>query len=495
MYGDFVWWQGVVEDRVDPLMLGRCRVRILGYHTDNKQEIPTNTLPWAYPTQPITSAAISGVGTTPFGPVEGTWVFGFFRDGKNAQEPIMFGTFGGIPEAGANPTLGFNDPNGRYPLLTNLNQPDTNKLARGHGDPIVNDVNGEDAPSLIRKREARNKDVPIGIAGTMWDYEVNKGTIQNTDGDGDAALYIEGPWNEPNPRYGGVADSATTYLDSVKMTSQYPLNHVRMGESGHVEEWDDTPSAERLHKFHTSGTFEEIQPDGTKVTKIVSNEYEITLGYKNVVIDGYCNVTIKGDCRMLYLGDLVQEVYGDYHLNVHKDMRTKISGNEAREVLADRKIVINGEDDLSVGKNQIINIADDLTYTVGGNLKETVKKNVNEIYGDGTEPGDHSVQCAGKYSYRSIDSMTLTAFQDFRISCDTDMFINVTKNYKMIVNETSNIRVDGTGTEKITGALQETYESTQTTNVTGAIVITSGSTIDVTGGGDITMTAPNIKLN
>ena len=37
MYGDFVWWQGVVEDRNDPLKLGRCRVRILGYHTDNKE--------------------------------------------------------------------------------------------------------------------------------------------------------------------------------------------------------------------------------------------------------------------------------------------------------------------------------------------------------------------------------------------------------------------------------------------------------------------------
>ena len=46
MYGDFVWWQGVVEDRNDPLKLGRCRVRILGYHTDNKQDIPTATLPW-----------------------------------------------------------------------------------------------------------------------------------------------------------------------------------------------------------------------------------------------------------------------------------------------------------------------------------------------------------------------------------------------------------------------------------------------------------------
>ena len=34
IYGEFVWWQGVVEDRDDPLKLGRCRVRIVGYHTD-----------------------------------------------------------------------------------------------------------------------------------------------------------------------------------------------------------------------------------------------------------------------------------------------------------------------------------------------------------------------------------------------------------------------------------------------------------------------------
>jgi len=485
MFGEFVWWQGVVEDRIDPLKLGRCRVRILGYHTDNKVDgvgIPTADLPWATPSQPITSAAMNGIGTTPMGPVEGTWVFGFFRDGKNAQEPVITGTFGGIPEEGANPSLGFNDPDGKYPLQTNLNEPDTNRLARGSGDPVVNDVNGEDAPSLIQKRKARNMEVPIGVAGHLWDYDKNEGTIKHTDDTGDAELYTKVPWNEPNPRYGGVETSATKYLDSVKMTSQYPLNHVRMGESGHVEEWDDTPSAERLHKFHTSGTFEEIQPDGTKVTKIVGNEYEITLGYKNVVIDGYCNVTIKGDCRMLYLGDLVQEVYGDYHLNVHKDMRTKISGNEAREVLADRKIVINGEDDLFVGKNQIINIADNKTIIVGGNQKETIKKNVEEIYGEGATPGDHTATCAGKYSYRSINSTSLTSFGDFRISCDTNMFINVTQNYKMIVNETSNIRVDGTGTEEIKGNLQESYRGTQTTNVTGKITITSGPEIDMDAG-------------
>ena len=84
MYGEFIWWTGVVEDRIDPLKLGRCRVRILGYHSDKKDvdHIPTNTLPWATPSQPITSAAMNGIGSTPTGPVEGTWVFGFFRDGK-----------------------------------------------------------------------------------------------------------------------------------------------------------------------------------------------------------------------------------------------------------------------------------------------------------------------------------------------------------------------------------------------------------------------------
>ena len=93
----FVWWQGVVEDRHDPLFLGRCRIRILGWHTKDKSQIPTESLPWAFPIQPITSAAQTGVGTSPTGPVEGTWVVGFFRDGEDGQEPVFFGTLGGIP--------------------------------------------------------------------------------------------------------------------------------------------------------------------------------------------------------------------------------------------------------------------------------------------------------------------------------------------------------------------------------------------------------------
>ena len=76
-YPTFAWWQGVVEDRNDPEKFGRYKVRILGYHTLDKSVLPTESLPWAIPMQPVTSAAISGVGSSPTGLVEGSAVIGF----------------------------------------------------------------------------------------------------------------------------------------------------------------------------------------------------------------------------------------------------------------------------------------------------------------------------------------------------------------------------------------------------------------------------------
>ena len=94
---NFYWWFGVVEDRNDPLRLGRCRVRIIGYHTEDKELLPTEDLPWAMPVMPANSAGTSGVGWSPTGAVTGSWVVGFFADGENGQHPMFFGTVGAIP--------------------------------------------------------------------------------------------------------------------------------------------------------------------------------------------------------------------------------------------------------------------------------------------------------------------------------------------------------------------------------------------------------------
>ena len=82
----FVWWEGVVEDNTDPLAIGRCRVRCLGWDSASKLDVPTEDLPWAYPMLPINSPS-KIVGLKP-----GTRVIGFFRDGRSAQDRVIIGS-------------------------------------------------------------------------------------------------------------------------------------------------------------------------------------------------------------------------------------------------------------------------------------------------------------------------------------------------------------------------------------------------------------------
>ena len=86
----FVWWIGIIEDRSDPLGLGRCRVRIFGWHTDNKSQLPTKDLPWAQPMLPINNSR------TFSSPRLGDWVIGFFTDGISGQAPVMMGVLPGL---------------------------------------------------------------------------------------------------------------------------------------------------------------------------------------------------------------------------------------------------------------------------------------------------------------------------------------------------------------------------------------------------------------
>lgn len=124
---NFNWWIGVVEDRDDPEKIGRCRVRIFGYHTDDKLLLPTKDLPWAIPIQPITSAAISGIGSSPLGPVTGTWVIGFFIDGEDSQQPAMLGTLASHAVKGYAQTPDKD-------LVTNVND---GTLKDGQGNPVT----------------------------------------------------------------------------------------------------------------------------------------------------------------------------------------------------------------------------------------------------------------------------------------------------------------------------------------------------------------------
>ena len=200
---------GVVENRNDPLNIGRCQVRVYGVHSEDKTEIPTADLPWAMPVMPPTSASISGVGVSPTGLVEGSWVFGMFIDGVELQQPIILGSLVGIPIEKIASNLGFGDPRGVYPKEKYLKQSDVNRLARG------DQAEGEE--SLAIKNRDRVTEIPTAVPPIVESVRNLDGAKVPTSDKYNAGkagdFYYRNYWSEPFPRYGGQIDGETCFLD------------------------------------------------------------------------------------------------------------------------------------------------------------------------------------------------------------------------------------------------------------------------------------------
>ena len=106
----FQWWVGQIppeeswkdnksgtidEDNSNQKGFGeRYRVRIMGYHTANADDIPDEDLPWAYVMYPVTAGGGGRGSSATANLTQGTFVFGFFMDGEDAQLPIIMGCLG-----------------------------------------------------------------------------------------------------------------------------------------------------------------------------------------------------------------------------------------------------------------------------------------------------------------------------------------------------------------------------------------------------------------
>ncbi len=108
--------------------------------------------------------------------------------------------------------------------------------------------------------------------------------------------------------------------------AQYPYNHEQVTESGHIIGYDDTPNAERIRTQHRTGSFTEIQHDGTEVHKIVGEGYEIVASNKKVLISGFCTITIEGDANLEIKGDSYSRVKGNRQEVVEGDYDLLVKG-------------------------------------------------------------------------------------------------------------------------------------------------------------------------
>jgi hypothetical protein len=106
----------------------------------------------------------------------------------------------------------------------------------------------------------------------------------------------------------------------------YPYNNAMQTESGHFQEFDDTPGAERIRTQHRTGTFTEIQADGSEVHKVVGKHYHIVASDNNVLISGICNITIEGDSVLDVQGNVFQNVQGNFNQVVNGDYNLLVKG-------------------------------------------------------------------------------------------------------------------------------------------------------------------------
>ena len=564
----FTWFVGVVEDRKDPKFLGRLRVRVLGYHTDDKQKLPTVDLPWAHVMNPITSATVSGIGQTPLGAVEGTWVVGFFTDGEEAQMPVIMGTLPGRPSKTPTGEKGFEDPNAAYPR--EANQSDVNRLAInaeedvpdfsavGGGNQVVEFNGGDvnDAVSISNRNSpvetikvaqfqadldhdlrekgfnsnsnateilkaatdfknnyAKKFKLPANIlqskeniltgAANHLDTVITKtinhvkgtetGTLlkdsilvnakgqlftpgnlkdvlpSNLSADAIAKgvqnitsynindlsttalekLYALAPDKVPGNLIKGIVDSGklkyfksplksiqtnphlSSVIDSANLTrnigvaqidgivdgidgvaglntlsqdiglitadfdvgltggawseppspyaAEYPFNHVYESESGHIKEFDDTANAERIHERHMSGSGYEIGPKGTKVTKVVKDNYEIISNDDFLHVRGTRRQTVDEGVRIRCNANA--GVGNSYSIEVGVGSNCNIEVNGGNVNVVAKGVGLGGDINLNAMGNINMKAAGSINMAAVGAITETAVTRTSKITG------------------------------------------------------------------------------------------------------------------
>ena len=170
----FIWWIGrVAEPSVwrnqatdtDAGWAFRCKVRIIGYHPFDDTTLPDEDLPWAH----VLVDATSGSGQANMGDssrmVGGETVFGFFLDGEEGQQPVIFGALArNVNSLGPKNTGEYNDDVERENVFAVL----SGREAGVEGPtslPLEEDKAGGATPSEnanIRVGKFKDKETPSG---------------------------------------------------------------------------------------------------------------------------------------------------------------------------------------------------------------------------------------------------------------------------------------------------------------------------------------------
>jgi len=161
-----------------------------------------------------------------------------------------------------------------------------------------------------------------------------------------------------------VDDPKGDYEPDSTFAPVYPYNNVYETGSGHAKEYDDTPGAERIMERHKSGTQYEIQSDGTKIERVVRDNYQLVVGHDTLEVYGNVRIIVSGQADIAVANDVNLAVGGNLTTDVTGNMTANITGTTSLIGVDNIKIDVTGS-----GKK--ITLDGDVDIT--GNLRLTAE--------------------------------------------------------------------------------------------------------------------------
>ena len=246
-FNNMLHFVGVVEDIYDTTNAGRVRVRAFGIHpprvsSDIEDNVPTKDLPWA--------TVLDGTyGVSPVIPSIGDWVFGFFVDGREAQQPMIIGRLPGM----------------------HMNLPGGSGEAGEDGYLPPESIHRFGAPELHRYQGGEDMDKGQTLVQAA---SVNEGITQ---------ALSEETFDEPP-----IAMPENNYNNRL-IKSKSGDNFIVIGDG------EENESSDYILMSHSSGSVFQIDPNGTVFIKSFGDQYNTTEGVLSTFVKGSSHTNIQED--------------------------------------------------------------------------------------------------------------------------------------------------------------------------------------------------------
>jgi uncharacterized protein YcbK (DUF882 family)/uncharacterized protein (DUF2345 family) len=178
---------------------------------------------------------------------------------------------------------------------------------------------------------------------------------------------------------------------------------------------DDTPGSERIHIYHKSGTYVEIDANGSMVKRTKGSSYEIIDRNGKISIAGRADISVNGACNIFVGNDANIEVEGDVNLTCHNDITAMAGGtlnlSATEEVnITSSNVNIQAYNQMNLSSNVQLNLHS--TYSVNMSANANVHIDSVDVFQNATT------------NYNQADNIHIKSNEGIFVESDTDININ-----------------------------------------------------------------------